>query len=309
LHYVSLGLAVAMLVLAFSPSSSAHVVASDAAHQTTVTSAIKSALAKAFRSGTGGFLAGICQVVAFMWLRTIMNYQYKNGGSFLRTLGILWAEGGIGRLYQGLFPWAILQAPLSRFGDTAANDLVLGLQAAVFPSVPISLATVFGSFCGATWRVIITPIDTCKTTLQTDGAKGWQLLKEKMAKGGIPVLWYGWEGNYLANVVGNYPFFYALNQLSAIIPVVSGMWLGLVRHAFIGAISATVSDVVSNSIRVMKTKKQTSDDPNMGYLRAAKEVIELEGFFGFMFRGLETRIFTNVMQGAFFTVLWRGVFK
>jgi hypothetical protein len=265
-------------------------------------------LKKAFRSGTGGFLAGVCQVVAFMWLRTIMNYQYKNGGSFATTLGILWAEGGIGRLYQGLFPWAILQAPLSRFGDTAANDLVLGLQAAVFPSVPLPLATGFGSFCGATWRVVITPIDTCKTTLQTDGAKGWQLLKEKVEKGGIWVLWYGWEGNYLANVVGNYPFFFALNQLQAVVPMVSGMWLGLVRHAFIGAIAATISDIVSNSIRVMKTKKQTSTDPNMGYFRAAREVIESDGLFGFMFRGLGTRIFTNVLQGAFFTVLWRGVF-
>jgi hypothetical protein len=274
-----------------------------------VQSLVWEAMAKAFQSGAGGFLAGACQVIAFMWLRTAMNYQYKNGGSLGSTLRILWAEGGIRRLYQGIFPWAILQAPLSRFGDTASNAMVLGIRSAVFPNVPLGFATAFGSFCGASWRVVITPIDTCKTTLQTDGAKGWGLLKEKVRRGGITVLWYGWEGNYLANVVGSYPFFFVLNFMSDHVPMVEGLWLGLLRHAFIGAVAATISDVVSNSIRVMKTKKQTSEDANMGYIKAAMEIIASDGFFGFMFRGLDTRIFTNVLQGAFFTVLWRGVFK
>merc|ERR1719343_175490 len=267
--------------------------------------AIRIALVKAWESGRGGFLAGVCQVVAFMWLRTAMNYQYKNGGSLFATLRILWAEGGIGRLYKGLFPWAILQAPLSRFGDTAANQLVLGLRAAIFPMVPLGVATVVGSFMGAAFRVVITPIDTCKTTLQTDGAKGWSLLKEKVSKSGIFVLWYGWEGNYLANVVGGYPFFVVLHYLTHHIPPASGLWLGLLRHAFIGAVAATVSDITSNSIRVMKTKKQTSPDPNMGYIQAMTDIIASDGVFGFMFRGLDTRIFTNILQGAFFTVIWR----
>ena len=40
---------------------------------------------------------------------------------------------GVQRLYQGLFPWAIFQAPLSRFGDVAANDMVLVLMGAFLP--------------------------------------------------------------------------------------------------------------------------------------------------------------------------------
>jgi len=243
-----------------------------------------------------------------MWLRTTMNYQYKNGGAFSSTLRLLWAEGGMRRLYQGLFPWAILQAPLSRFGDTAANELVLGLRSAVFPSLPLPFATAFGSFCGASWRVVITPVDTCKTTLQTDGAKGWEAMKQKIKRGGVRVLWYGWEGNYLANVIGGYPFFFTFNQLSYVVPLVDRMWLGLVRYAAIGAVSATVSDLISNAIRVMKTKKQTSDDPNMGYFQAAKEVITADGVSGLMLRGLGTRILVNTLQGALFTVLWRGIF-
>ena len=59
-----------------------------------------------------------------MWLRTTMNYQYRYGTSTGEAMAALWKQGGIGRFYQGL-PYAIREAPLSRFGDTAANTGVL----------------------------------------------------------------------------------------------------------------------------------------------------------------------------------------
>merc|ERR1719428_2307142 len=103
------------------------------------------AMKKAWRSGSAGFVAGTMQVVAFMWLRTTMNYQVKNGGSFLETLKKLWAEGGLARLYRGLFPWAIFQAPLSRFGDVAANEMVISVMGTLFPAIPVSISTFLSS--------------------------------------------------------------------------------------------------------------------------------------------------------------------
>jgi|EP00927_Polykrikos_kofoidii_P066862 hypothetical protein len=263
------------------------------------------ALRKAVRSGSGGFAAGTLQVLAFMWLRTAMNYQYKFGGTLMETLRKLYAEGGIARLYRGLFPWAIFQAPLSRFGDVASNDMVLGVMHALFPGVPVSVSTLMGSMSGAAWRIVITPVDTCKTVLQTDGSKGWVILKEKVKARGLLVLWSGWEGNYIANVIGNYPWFFTMNWLQRNVPIPTGNLMKLIRSAFCGAMASSVSDVVSNSIRVVKTKKQTHDDAKTGYIKAMKEVMEKDGVYGVFFRGLETRIFTNVLQGAFFTVLWK----
>merc|ERR1719506_807159 len=236
-----------------------------------------------------------------------MNYQVKNGGGFLETLKKLWAEGGLARLYRGLLPWAIFQAPLSRFGDVAANELVISLIGALFPQVPVSVSTFASSMAGACWRITITPIDTCKTILQTDGDKGMKILKDKIAKGGPLVLWQGWEGNYVSNVVGGYPWFTVMNFLSQWIAVPDVALLKLIRSAFLGACASSVSDLVSNSIRVIKTKKQTHEKADISYLQATQEIIDKDGVSGVLFRGLETRILTNGLQGAFFTVMWKYI--
>lgn len=272
--------------------------------KTPVSTILATALAKAFRSGSAGFVAGTMQVIAFMWLRTVMNYQYKNGGSFMEVLKKLWAEGGLARLYRGMWPWAIFQNPLSRFGDVASNEVVLSVTGNLFPHLSVAVTTWIGSITSALFRVLITPIDTIKTTLQTDGQTGWDLLMSKVQKGGPFVLWSGWEGNYVSNVVGNYPWFATANLLQQKIAVPSGNAAKLVRSAVIGAIASSVSDIVSNSIRVVKTKKQTSGSDE-GYSECVTSIIKESGFYGLFCRGLETRIGTNVLQGAFFTVFWK----
>jgi len=265
------------------------------------------ALKKAWNVGSAGFIAGTMQVMAFMWLRTTMNYQVKNGGSFLETLKKLWAEGGLARLYRGMLPWAIFQAPLSRFGDVAANEMVISVIGTLFPQIPVGVSTFAASMTSAVWRVAITPIDTCKTILQTDGDKGWKILMDKVGKGGPLVLWQGWEGNYVSNVVGGYPWFAVMNFMSQRVAVPTGNVQKLIRSAFIGAVASSISDLVSNSIRVIKTKKQTHENANITYLKATKEIMDKDGIYGILFRGLETRILTNVLQGAFFTVIWKSL--
>ena len=48
-----------------------------------------------------------------------MNYQYRHGTSTSAAMRHLFKEGGITRFYRGL-PFALIQGPMSRFGDTAA---------------------------------------------------------------------------------------------------------------------------------------------------------------------------------------------
>ena len=74
---------------------------------------------KALGGGIAGALAMVVQVVALMWMRTTINFQHKYGMTTSEALAALYAQGGIARFYQGMGA-ALLQAPLSRFGDTAA---------------------------------------------------------------------------------------------------------------------------------------------------------------------------------------------
>merc|ERR1711924_193971 len=58
------------------------------------------------------------------------------------------------------------------------------------------------------------------------------------------------------------------------------------------------SDVCSNAIRVVKTKVQTSPDEDTNPLQAARAILEEDGVEGLFFRGLETRLTINCLQGA-----------
>lgn len=78
--------------------------------------------------GVPGALAGVLQVLSLMWLRTIINYQCRYGTNFFQAFHTLMQEGGIPRLYRGV-SFAIVQAPLSRFVSTAANDGIESLLA------------------------------------------------------------------------------------------------------------------------------------------------------------------------------------
>ena len=76
---------------------------------------------RALGGGVSGALAGVSQVILLMWLRTTMNYQYRNGGGTADAMKALYEEGGPARFYRGV-GFALFQTPLSRFGDTAANS-------------------------------------------------------------------------------------------------------------------------------------------------------------------------------------------
>lgn len=58
--------------------------------------------------------------------------------------------------------------PLSRFGDTASNVGALALldNSAGTKNLPIPVKTMVASGAAAAFRVLITPVDTLKTTMQ-----------------------------------------------------------------------------------------------------------------------------------------------
>ena len=269
----------------------------------------KKSLNKAFGGGTAGTIAMVTQVGSLMWLRTTVNYQYKNGTMFKETLKILYNEGGIRRFYRGVGP-ALLQAPLSRFGDTAMNTGVMFYlnNNENTKNLSIGTKTLMGSCGAALWRINLMPIDTYKTTLQVNGINGVENLKNKIRTSGFKVLYNGSAGVFAATLMGHFPWFFTHNYLNKYIPNVEkeDTLKKFGRYAFIGFSSSLVSDTVSNSARVLKTSKQTSKN-NLNYSKIIKNIIEKDGFMGLLGRGLKTKILSNGIQGLLFTIIWKSI--
>jgi len=257
---------------------------------------------KALSGGLAGMGAQAINVLTLMWMRTIMNYQYRYGGSLSEVVKKLYAEGGVPRFYRGLAP-GLVQAPVSRFGDTAANDGALA--ALEHTSLPTAAKTMCASACAAGFRVFLMPIDAWKTTKQVEGADGLKKLIEKTKKHPT-ALWQGAVGAMTATWVGHYPWFYTNNQLREVLPQFDFTYGKYVRNAVIGFASAAVSDTCSNSLRVLKTTRQTALEP-VSYMDSAKSIIAKEGYAGLFGRGLSTRILTNGVQGALFTIGWKAI--
>jgi hypothetical protein len=269
---------------------------------------ISKAATKALGGGKAGASAAIIQVLTLMWLRTTMNYQYRFGGTLSSSLKELYNEGGIPRLYQGL-PFALVQGPLTRFGDTAANVGVLALLESIpeTSSMPIPLKTATASISAGLWRIFLMPIDTSKTVMQVEGSDGLDRLKERVIQNGPAPLYQGALASAAATAAGHFPWFTTYNILNEKIPVINkedDILLFLVRSAVLGLSASCVSDIVSNSLRVIKTTKQTAGE-EITYQEALALVLDKDGLLGLFGRGLQTRLLTNAIQGALFSVLFK----
>ena len=127
---------------------------------------LQKAAKRAGQGGIAGAAAMAINVCSLMWMRTTINYQYRYGTSTMEAFRTLYKDGGIPRFYRGIVP-ALLQGPLSRFGDTAANTGMIAFLDAfeTTESLPVFVKTIAASVAAAGFRIFLMPIDTFKTTM------------------------------------------------------------------------------------------------------------------------------------------------
>jgi len=166
----------------------------------------------------------------------------------------------------------------------------------------IATKTVGCSVAAGLFRIVLMPVDTVKTTMQVTGS--FQPVITKIKSGGPTVLWHGSIAAASATFVGHYPWFFTYNFLSEQIPKQETQVKELGRRALIGFCASAISDTCSNSIRVVKVYKQSHSDV-ISYPECVKRVIQESGLFGLFFRGLETKLLANGLQGILFSILWK----
>uniref|UniRef100_A0A7S3HQJ3 Mitochondrial carrier protein n=1 Tax=Spumella elongata TaxID=89044 RepID=A0A7S3HQJ3_9STRA len=266
---------------------------------------LQKAAKRAGQGGLAGAAAMTINVCSLMWMRTTINYQYRYGTTTTQAFKTLYADGGIPRFYRGLVP-ALLQGPLSRFGDTAANTGTLAALDAfeTTAELPVAAKTVAASVAAALFRILLMPIDTVKTTMQVEGKDGMKKLMTKFRAVGPSTFFQGAIAASAATFVGHYPWFFVYNYLNEVLPRYDETPKKLARSAVIGFCASAVSDTCSNSIRVIKVYKQSNTE-KISYSEALGRVIKEDGLGGLFGRGLKTKILANGMQGLMFSVLWK----
>jgi len=265
----------------------------------------KKAAQRAGEGGIAGAAAMAINVCSLMWIRTAINYQYRYGTNTTTAFKTLYADGGIPRFYRGLIP-ALVQGPLSRFGDTAANTGTLAALDAfeLTADLPVAAKTVAASVAAAAFRIVLMPVDTFKTTMQVNGKEGISKLLAKFKTTGPTVFFHGALAAAAATFVGHYPWFFVYNYLNEHLPRYTETPKKLARSAFIGFVASAISDTFSNSIRVIKVYRQANTE-TVTYPEALRRVIKEDGIGGLLGRGLKTKIIANGLQGLMFSVLWK----
>ena len=261
--------------------------------------------AKAATSGTAGAIAMGSNVMSLMWIRSVMKYQYANGGSFVSAFKVLYKEGGIARLYRGL-PFALIQAPLCRFGDAAANTFVLTLlnDSPKTEHLHVGVKTCAATIVASGFRIVLMPLDTSMTTMQVRGSI--RPLVEKVQLNGMSALFQGSVSAASASIVGFMPWFYTYNLLSERTQKRESVYGELTRRGGIGFVASVVSDTMANLFWVVKVNKQTAGS-SLSYPQVVQKVTRESGLRGLLFRGLETKILANGLQGFLFSILWQSI--
>ena len=267
---------------------------------------LEESAAKALGGGLAGAAAMTVQVGALMWMRTTVTFQYRYGGSTREAFAALYKQGGIRRFYFGVVP-ALLQAPLSRFGDTAANVGAMSLLNSFesTAALPTGIKTLASASAATLWRVCLMPIDTLKNMLQVEGSLGLSKLQAKLRTGGVPVLFHGAGGLVVSAFFGHYFWYSTYNIVDASAPDPRSSQLQtFARNATVGFIASSVSDTAVNSLRVLKTFRQTSETP-ISYTASARAIVASDGLHGLFGRGLVTRLLSNGVQAALFSAIWK----
>lgn len=263
---------------------------------------VTSTLWNAMKGGLAGMGAGVVQVLCLMWLKTVMNWQYFHGGSLIDAFRTLWAEGGIARFYQGT-GIALVQVPLATFGFTFVQTGIVGLVSTSGHLVQGLQATLVVAILGALWRVLIAPLDTLKTTWQVHGSSAKKMFDRRLHVSGPSELWAGSSALFFCQLMAKLPWWGVYN-------LVLGFWsqpaspaMAVFRNGLAGMLAQMASDAVTNSIRVLKVKRQATVEGE-GYFADAEGIVKAEGVRGLFLRGLAGRLLLGSVHGALFSVLW-----
>jgi len=216
---------------------------------------------------TAGAIAGISEILTFYPLdvvKTRMQLETgKTKNGLVGTLRNIVREEGVGRLYRGLVPPLLLEAP-KRAVKFASNDFwgktFLNLSGESKMTQNISILT--GCSAGATESFVVVPFELVKIKLQdkTSIFKGpLDVLKQVIRKEGPLGLYAGMESTFWRQTYWNGGYFGCIFQVKTLLPKPDSPQAQLMNNFVSGAIGGFAGTVLNTPFDVVKSRIQTAE--------------------------------------------------
>jgi len=214
-----------------------------------------------------GAIAGISEILTFYPLDVVKTrMQLETGKSkngLVGTLRNIVREEGVGRLYRGLVPPLLLEAP-KRAVKFASNDFwgktFLELYGESKMTQNLSILT--GCSAGATESFVVVPFELVKIKLQdkTSTFKGpMDVLKQIIRKHGLFGLYAGMESTFWRHVYWNGGYFGCIHQVKTLLPKPDSPQAQLMNNFVSGSIGGFAGTVLNTPFDVVKSRIQGAE--------------------------------------------------
>jgi len=210
-----------------------------------------------------GAIAGVSEILTFYPLdvvKTRMQLETGKSAGLVGSFKQIIREEGAGRLYRGLVPPLMLEAP-KRAVKFAANDFwgktYLTLTGESKMTQQLSILT--GMSAGATESFVVVPFELVKIKLQDKHSKfagPMDVLKQIIKRDGLMGLYAGMESTFWRHLWWNAGFFGSIFQVRALLPKAETQQATLMNNFISGSIGGFVGTAINTPFDVVKSRIQ-----------------------------------------------------
>ncbi|KAF9221782.1 mitochondrial carrier [Gyrodon lividus] len=211
-----------------------------------------------------GAIAGVSEILTFYPLDVVKTRMQLETGKakhgMVGTLTSIIREEGVGRLYRGLVPPLLLEAP-KRAVKFASNDFwgktYMGLSGESKMTQQLSILT--GCSAGATESVVVVPFELVKIKLQdktSTFAGPIDVVKQVIRREGVLGLYAGMEATFWRHFWWNGGYFGCIHQVRGMMPKAESQQAQLFNNFVSGSVGGFVGTVINTPFDVVKSRIQ-----------------------------------------------------
>jgi len=252
---------------------------------------------------TAGAIAGISEILTFYPLDVVKTRMQLDVGK--GTLGLagtfksIIAQEGFGRLYRGLVPPLLMEAP-KRATKFAANDFwgktFLTMTGKTKMDQPLSILT--GLSAGATESFVVVPFELVKIRLQDKAsiyAGPMDCVRAIVKQNGLLGLYAGMEATFWRHVWWNGGFFGSIYQIRALLPKRETQQGQMLNNLISGSVGGFVGTVINTPFDVVKSRIQGAKSapgvvPKYNWTYPALVTVAREEGIGALYKGFVPKV-------------------